>query len=134
MPPAAMWFGAHIGLVRYEITPLDTGARRYRARFVWRMGDAPPPNAVAVSRLVGVPDARIVHLPTYALHPTQEWEPGDLVREMFEFELPPDLAPGTYTWQIGWYDLEADFSAFTDERSLLAGSSNVALTRIHVVE
>jgi hypothetical protein len=56
------------------------------------------------------------------------------VRESFEFELPADLAPGTYTWQIGWYDLEADFSAFTDERSLLAGSSDVALTRIHVVE
>jgi uncharacterized membrane protein len=136
MPPAAVWFGAHIGLVRYEITPLDTEARRYRARFTWRTNDdaAPPPNAVAVSRLAGVPDARIVHLPTYALHPTQEWEPGDLVRESFEFELPADLAPGTYTWQIGWYDLEADFSAFTDERSLLVGSSDVALTRIHVVE
>jgi len=136
MPPAAIWFGAQIGLVRYEITPLDTEARRYRARFTWRTNDdaAPPPNAVAVSHLAGVPDARIVHLPTYTLHPTHEWEPGELVRETFEFELPADLAPGMYTWQVGWYDLEADFSAFTDERSLLAGSSDVALTRIHVVE
>jgi uncharacterized membrane protein len=136
LPPAERSFGEHIGLVDYEIVPLDRGERRYRASFTWRVtGDtAPPYDAVAISRLEGVPDARIVHLPTYALYPTSEWEPGDLVHETFEVALPADLAPGTYAWRVGWYDLAADFAAFTDERSRLPGSSDVALDHIYVVE
>jgi uncharacterized membrane protein len=136
LPPAEHSFGEYIGLVDYEIVPLARGERRYRASFTWRVTDdtAPPYDVVAISRLEGVPDARIVHLPTYALYPTAEWEPGHLVHEMFELELPTDLAPGTYTWLIGWYEPAADFAAFTDERSRLPGSSDVALAHIHVVE
>jgi hypothetical protein len=134
--PASVWFGEHIGLVRYAITPLDEEERRYRARFTWRTSSdaAPPYNAVAVSHLEGVPDTRIVHLPTYALYTTPAWEPGQLIHETFEFELPDDLAPGVYTWRTGWYDLTDGFAAYTDERSRLPGSSSVALDRIHVVK
>jgi uncharacterized membrane protein len=136
LPPADISFGPQIGLVSHNITPLDPGERRYRATFTWRAGAAAAPshNAIAISRLEGVPNARIVHLPTYALHPPPQWQPGELIRETFEVELPADLAPGTYTWRVGWYDLQSEFAANTDERSLLPGSTEVALDRIHVVE
>jgi uncharacterized membrane protein len=112
-------FGEHISLAQAELTPL--GSRRYRAMFSWQPAEDSPPDGayVAVSRLEGIEHARIVHLPTYALHPTEDWQAGETVRETFEVELPPDVAPGSYTWRVGWYDLSHSEAFATDERSRL---------------
>lgn len=127
-------FGDAITLVEAHITPL--GGRRFRATFAWRLtGTQPLTRAyVAVSRLAGVPDARIVHLPTYALHPTPDWLPGQVVRETFDVALPADLAPGRYTWQVGWYDLGHSEAYATDARSRLAGSEEVVVDVIEIDE
>lgn len=120
---------ADIDLLTAAITPL--GGRRYQATFNWR-ASGPPGDYVAVSRLSGVADTRIVHLPTYALLPTTEWQPGELVRETFEFALPADLVPGTYTWQTAWYDLRHSEAYATDARSLAAGSGVVDVLTVVV--
>jgi len=52
---------------------------------------------------VGGEPFRIVHLPTYLLLPASEWQPGEILREEYEFALPEDLAGGTYEWQVGLY-------------------------------
>jgi uncharacterized membrane protein len=44
---------------------------------------------------------RVVHLPTYLLLPPSEWQPGEILREEYEFVLPQDLTGGTYVWQVG---------------------------------
>lgn len=111
--PAITRFGS-IELVEAQITPLE--GRRYSAAFTWRRtGEAPP--AVAVSRLEGLPDARFVHLPTYALLPVGEWPSGQLVLERFTVELPADAPPGGYTWRLGWYDLRHSEAYASDVRS-----------------
>ncbi len=112
-------FGDKIGLVSASVQPL--GAWRYRLQYEWRplRPLAAEPPFIAVSRLAGVPQSRYVHLPTVALHPTVRWEPGQLVRETFEIELPPDLASGSYQLQVGWYDSSEPYAFETDERSRL---------------
>lgn len=46
---------------------------------------------------------RVVHLPTYLLLPPSEWQPGQILREEYEFVLSEDLTGGTYVWQVGLY-------------------------------
>lgn len=111
-----------IELLAARIDPLE--GRRFRATFDWRLDD-PTLSAVAVSRLEGVPDARIVHLPTYALLPTTEWRPDQVVRESFELELPADTPPGRYLWKVGWYDLGHSEAYATDERSRVGAEHSV---------
>lgn len=107
------------GLIESQIEPLDT--RRFLARFAWRLvsPDALDGVYVAVSRLEGVVGARIVHLPTYALYPTNRWQPGEIIRESYEVVLPAELAPGTYTWHTGWYNPAHSEAFATDARSRL---------------
>ena len=116
-PAIKAHFGDKIGLVSASVQPL--GSRRYRLQYEWwplRALNMEPP-FIAVSRLAGVTHSRHPHLPTVALHPTVRWEPGQLVRETFEIELPPDLASGVYQLQVGWYDGSQPYGFETDERS-----------------
>jgi hypothetical protein len=125
-----------IGLVDVQITPVDAERRRFQATFQWRANweaqQEPPGHYVAVSRLEGVEHSRMVHLPTYALLPTTTWQPGDIVRETFEVELPPDIAPGRYTWSVAWYDLGNSEAYATDVRSLLPGSEPLLVGEVVV--
>jgi uncharacterized membrane protein len=129
-PPRAQFADA-IALRDWELTPLGDG--RYRLRYEWqalRPLNGPP--LVAVSRLVGVADARLPHLPTLALHPTPRWTPGQVVRETFELRLPPDLAAGSYELRVGWYDSGHFAAAATDARSRVGEEfvlGNVNVTR-----
>ncbi len=113
---------------------MQTGPRRLRATFAWRLtGDfGPAGRFVAVSRLEGLADARIVHLPGYALLPAWEWRPGQLIVETFDVELPPETTPGRYTWRMGWYNVGLPGSYATDTRSRLPDSTEVVVDLIAV--
>lgn len=103
-------------LIAARVDPLE--GRRFRATFEWRAAPGgPPPPAVAVSALDGLADARIVHLPSFALLPTERWRAGQIVRESFELELPADTPAGRYLWRVAWYDLAHSEAFATDERS-----------------
>ncbi len=125
-------FGDKIGLVRAELEQL--GERRYRAMFEWYRDKQAPlaQTYVAISRWDGIEGARIVHLPTYVLYPTDRWQPWEIVRETFDVELPADIAPGVYPWRVGWYDVAHSEAYATDERSRLAGSQEVTLFSVEV--
>jgi uncharacterized membrane protein len=127
-------FGDGIALVDAQLTHLpQQGERRYRADFTWTVNGEPPQHIyVAISRLEGVPHDRTVHLPTYALHPTREWQPNTLIHETFEMEVPDDVPAGEYPWRVGWYVLHHPASAETDERSRLPGSTEVVVGEIYV--
>jgi len=127
-------FGDTLALVNAEITPL--GERRFQAMFTWHVPDMAEPlgHYVAVSELAEVPDARMVHLPTYAMLPTTAWQPGQIIRETFEVELPTDIEPGQYAWRVGWYNTAHSEAYATDERSRLEGSETVVIDTIEVTD
>jgi uncharacterized membrane protein len=135
MPAVQHAFGDVLGLVSAEIEPLEPpDARRYRVTLAWRLlGDSPPETPhMAVSRLEGAPYTRIVHLPTYALYAPDAWQPGEVVRETFEVELPADLPAGEYTWRVGWYDLAHSEAFATSADSRIPGSTEVPLFTLTV--
>jgi uncharacterized membrane protein len=108
MPDAASYrarFGDELGLIDYRVDRVDD--RRYRLRFDWSALRhlAGEPNWIAVTRLEGVENSRIVHLPALALLPTGTWPVDRMLREEFVFEVPEDLVPGRYAMRTGWYDL-----------------------------
>lgn len=131
LPVQEATFGP-VTLVGVQVEPL--GGRRYRAGFAWRLtGETPPTRRiVAVSRLEGVEGARIVHLPSYLLLPAHEWQPGQIIREEFDIELPSEVQPGGYIWLVGWYETGRSDAYATDERSRVPGSSEVAIITIEV--
>jgi uncharacterized membrane protein len=131
LPEQTLYFGP-IRLLGAAITPL--GGRRYEARFAWTATEPIEQGLLPVSSLAGVPDARMVHLPTYALLPTSEWRPGEVISERFEIELPPDLAAGSYSWQVAWFDPRHPDAHETDSRSLLPGSAPAVVATIEVHE
>ena len=71
----------------------------------------------AVSRLEGVVDTRIVHLPTFGLLPTTEWEQGQIIREEFELAIPNDVPPGEYPVLVSWYDSQSEERLITNDIS-----------------
>jgi hypothetical protein len=115
-----------------DITLLDAalarlGEGRFSLRCDWMLSDTTEmPPLFAVSRLEGIENARIVHLPTLALYPTVNWTADEVVREEFVFTLPDDVSAGRYPLRVGWYDGSNVYAAFTDERSRVGEEFHIA--------
>jgi len=123
-------FGDEISLLNATFTPRD--GQRLQATFDWfPVGAGPAQNYVAVSELVGIEGNRIVHLPTYTLYPTSQWQPGQIIRERFDIDT-SSIPAGTYNWRVGWYVLEHPYSYRTDERSILPGSSAMVVSKVTI--
>ncbi len=76
-------------------------------------------------RIVGQVDA----WPLQGTFPTSQWTPGQIVSDPYVIALSPDLPPGPYRLQVGWYllatlerlpVLDAD-GAPVDNRYLVSG-------------
>ncbi|MBU0511728.1 MAG: hypothetical protein KJ638_08515, partial [Chloroflexi bacterium] len=110
-------FDNEIGLLSVDIESL--APRRYRMKCDW-VALSPlesEPFMFAVSRLDGVENTRIVHLPSLAIFPTTSWPEGRVIREELVFQVPDDVPPGEYILLLGWYDSGNMFDFATDERS-----------------
>lgn len=108
-----------IELLASSVEPLPDQPRRYRATFRWQaaLDLSSGSRLVAVSRLEGVEHSRIVHLPSYVLQPTDTWQAGQVWEEQFDFDLPAEIAPGSYQLRTAWYDVRSPVAAATDARS-----------------
>ena len=128
--PAQHTFSTQIELLDTSIEQTDPD--RLRATFTWRRtGDFDNVGEfVAVSRLEGIEQDRIVHIPGYSLLPSWEWPQDQIVQETFDVQIPPDTPPGEYTWYVGWYNVGLPYSYATDERSLLPDSEEVVVTQL----
>jgi uncharacterized membrane protein len=123
-------FDQSIGLIQFKISPL--GERRYRFLYDWILLtplDTTPP-LFAISRLEGINNNRIIHLPTEVLQPTNTWEKGQIIREMFDIELSQDIPAGSYPLWVGWYDSASHYSSYTDARSRVGKEVNVGYITI----
>jgi hypothetical protein len=52
----------------------------------------------------GEPIAVVDAIPVHFAYPTTAWRPGEIVTDVYDFELPLDTPPGSYTPLIIWYD------------------------------
>ncbi len=113
-------FGDQVALLSSRLEPL--GGARWRATVRWQaLRDLAPTTGLAVSQLAGVAQSRTVHLPITLLR-TADWRAGTVLEEQFDVAAPAGLAPGSYRWQVGWYDREQPFAASTDARSQIGAT------------
>jgi hypothetical protein len=56
----------------------------------------------AQDRIVGQVDS----WPLQGTFPTSQWQPGEIIEDPYLIQLDPDLPPGPYRLQVGWYLLE----------------------------
>jgi len=129
-PPLAATFDDVVGMLDVKVEAL--GGRRFRIQYEWMalqsLVDRDP--LIAVSRLEGTDNMRIVHLPTLALHPTVAWQPGNLVRETFDVDGPADLDVGRYDLWVGWYDSSHPYASAADARSRVGDEIKVGMLTI----
>ncbi len=128
--PARFSFGAAPELLDYTIDVIEP--RRLRVEFLWHKPGPIDETLVAVSRLAGVEQMRIVHLPSYALQPVAGWAEGATMRETFEVRLPADLPAGEYAWQLGWYTTSHPQAAWDETRGLIEGSRVETITTLQL--
>ena len=118
-------FSDEIELLSYTV--MELAPRRYRIQADWQLKQplTGPQERFAVSRLAGVPNMRIVHLPASILAAPKTWAVGEQIRETFEVSLPETIAPGVYDLWLGWYDADHIFAAHTDERSRIGAEVQI---------
>lgn len=115
-------FENRIALQAVELEAVEIeklGKQRYRLRCDWIALDSLKNESklIAVSRLAGVAQSRIVHLPTIVMQPTNEWLVGEIIQEEFEFEVPAGIPAGDYELYTGWYDTASEGASRTDAES-----------------
>jgi hypothetical protein len=110
-------FGDAIALNHVALEEPESG--RYELYFDWAAGPGlgDRRQLFAVTRLEGIEDARVLHLPTLAVLPTTEWPDDQVVRERVSFRVPDDVPPGEYAVRVGWYDSSSITAAATESES-----------------
>lgn len=99
-------FGEVVGLVDVQLAGLGDGKHRLTAKWT-ALSDAGSQSVpFAVSRIAGVENTRVVHIPTFVLLPFSKWERGMIIEETVVFSVPEDLPPGEYALMLGWYELD----------------------------
>jgi hypothetical protein len=123
-------FDDAIALAGVEISHLD--GRLYSASYDWIALEPLEDyrNLIAVSRLEGVSNVRIVHLPTLAMMPTDQWPADTIIRESFKYTIPEDFPPGNYPLLVGWYKADHLLAADTDERSRVGPEYRVTIINV----
>jgi uncharacterized membrane protein len=80
-----------VGVVGYNVEVSVDGRLKLTIDWVRLSPEAVDAELVAVSEFPDIANSRIVHLPTFALHPLSAWEMKTIIRETIEFPLPDDL-------------------------------------------
>ncbi|MCB0172057.1 MAG: hypothetical protein KDJ97_16025, partial [Anaerolineae bacterium] len=99
-----------ITLLSYDVTRTPhtgPGPAPVRLTLSWGV-DAPITAGLKVSarlldaagQVVAVTDA----VPVHFAYPTNSWQPGEIITDVYDLTLPPDTPPGRYRPLIIWYD------------------------------
>ena len=102
-------FGGRIELLGYTIEPAEPHpGETLRVILYWRAKEPMTESYTVFTHLLD-PDGRQVSqedsMPMSNLHPTSEWQAGEIVADgIYELALPADAAPGEYALELGLYD------------------------------
>jgi len=78
---------------------------------------------------VGSYQWRIVHHPTYILHPPEHWQPGQILREEMEQFVPENWPAGEPTWALGLYVAYEKFPIQIDKSHPVPGTELILVKR-----
>jgi len=75
----------------------------------------------------------VLHLPTYLQMPPQAWQPGQVIREIYDFRLPAD-ARGEYDWSVGLYAVPRALGIQVNAERQVPGIKPISLGKVWVTE
>jgi hypothetical protein len=106
LEPVGAIFEGGVELVAAGVLDDPRPGEPLRLAFDWRVAERMDDSLVMFvhlvrggSHLVAQRDA----VPGNGLFPVESWEPGEVVRDQFALQLPPELPPGEYEIQVGVY-------------------------------
>ena len=74
----------------------------------WAVGSIPPKHPWTIFTHLLAPDGHLVAgddcEPGCGSYPTTRWQPGDVIVDEYQLQIPADAPPGEYTLEIGLYD------------------------------
>lgn len=113
------------GIIDLVDSSCSLSDKRLQLSFKWKLsqGATETPQIFAVTRIEGVGNARIVHLPTMVQHPASLWQENQEINEYFEIFLPSDLENETYKLFTGWFSADKPYSWATDSRSTIGAEA-----------
>lgn len=99
-------FGPFVTMLSQEVgrdLPTQDGTLAVDVR--WRVEDPPHHAAVSFAHLLNSEGEYVAGWDGLTA-PATCWQPGDVIGQRYAVPLPPDLSPGTYQIEVGWYDTE----------------------------
>jgi hypothetical protein len=102
-------FGQEIALLGYDLER-EEGAETAVLRLVWQARQVPAADYTVFVHLLW-PDGTCCAwqadvMPQQNQYPTSRWQPGEVVVDTYQIEIPPDAPPGDYPLEIGLYVAE----------------------------
>jgi hypothetical protein len=73
----------------------------------------------------------VLHLPTYIQMPPEAWQPGQVIREAYDFRLPAD-ARGEYDWSVGLYAVPRSLGIQVSSERQVPDTKPIALGTVTV--
>jgi hypothetical protein len=106
LEPVGAIFEGGVELVAASVLDDPQPGEPLRLAFDWRVAEHVDDSLVVFAHLVrdgGHLVAQRDAVPGNGLFPVESWEPGEVVRDQFALQLPPELPPGEYEIQVGVY-------------------------------
>jgi hypothetical protein len=106
LEPVGAIFEGGVELVAAGVLDDPRPGEPLRLAFDWRVAEHVGDSLVMFAHLVrdgGHLVAQRDAVPGNGLFPVESWEPGEVVRDQFALQLPPELPPGEYEIQVGVY-------------------------------
>lgn len=101
-------FGNEIELLGYNLSPESD--RSHSLILVWQASEKPSSDYTVFVHLLKPDGSCCVWqqdtMPRQNQYPTSRWLPKEVVADLYEITLPPDLAPGEYPIEVGLYIAE----------------------------
>jgi hypothetical protein len=100
--------GERVTLVGYTVPSEVKPGERLSVTLFWRAERPLDTSYTVFNHLLddsGQLRAQADGLPIGGRHPTTAWQPGKVVTDLHEIDIPPDLPAGRYLLQVGMYDL-----------------------------
>jgi hypothetical protein len=101
-------FGNRITLIGADLsTPRARPGQSVRLTLYWRAEAKLDRSLTVFTHLVTADDHLVAQhdgLPVNNTRPTTTWLPSEIIRDTYEWDIPPNAPPGTYRIKIGLYD------------------------------
>jgi len=106
LEPVGVVFEGGLELVAASALDDSRPGEPLRLAFDWRVAEHVGDSLVMFAHLVRDGSHLVAQrdaVPGNGLFPVESWEPGEVVRDQFALQLPPELPPGEYEIQVGVY-------------------------------